>query len=51
MSEKNDLASQLAHRQALNEDDEMPRRHFNLYTEFKEFRREQIRELEKEFES
>lgn len=52
MSETNELARKLAHRQALNENEEMPRRQlkvFNPYTEFKEFTRKQIKDFEKMF--
>lgn len=52
MSETNELAAKLAHRQALNENEEMPRRQmtvFNPYTEFKEFSRKQIKDFEKMF--
>ncbi|XP_015759901.1 PREDICTED: EF-hand domain-containing protein D2-like [Acropora digitifera] len=52
MSETNELSSKLAHRQALNEDENLPRRQlkvFNPYTEFKEFTRKQIKDFEKMF--
>lgn len=52
MSETNELANKLARRQALNENEEMPRRQlqvFNPYTEFKEFTRKQIKDFEKMF--
>lgn len=54
MSETDELARKLAHRQALNEDEEMPRRQlkvFNPYTEFKEFTRKQIKDFEKMFKT
>ena len=47
-----ELADKLARRQALNENEDMPRRQvqvFNPYTEFKEFTRHQIKEFEKKF--
>lgn len=52
MSETDELAKKLAHRQALNEDEDLPRRQlkvFNPYTEFKEFTRKQIKEFESMF--
>ena len=52
MSETEELARKLAHRQALNENEDMPRRQlkvFNPYTEFKEFSRKQIKDFEKMF--
>lgn len=52
MSETNELANKLARRQALNEDEDAPRRQlkvFNPYTEFKEFTRKQIKDFEKMF--
>ena len=52
MSETDELSSKLAHRQALNEDENLPRRQlkvFNPYTEFKEFSRKQIKDFEKMF--
>ncbi|CAH3038133.1 unnamed protein product [Porites lobata] len=54
MSETDELARKLAHRQALNENEEMPRRQlkvFNPYTEFKEFTRKQIKDFEKMFKT
>ena len=52
MSETEELAGKLARRQALNEDENQPRRQikvFNPYTEFKEFSRKQIKDFEKMF--
>lgn len=52
MSETDELAAKLNRRQALNEDEDMPRRQmkvFNPYTEFKEFTRKQIKDFEKMF--
>ena len=52
MSETDELAGKLARRQALNEDENVPRRQmkvFNPYTEFKEFSRKQIKDFEKMF--
>ncbi|PFX23838.1 EF-hand domain-containing protein D2-like [Stylophora pistillata] len=54
MSETDELANKLARRQALNEDEEMPRRQlqvFNPFTEFKEFTRKQIKDFEKMFKT
>ena len=54
MSETDELAAKLNRRQALNEDEEMPRRQmkvFNPYTEFKEFTRKQIKDFEKMFKT
>lgn len=54
MSETEELAGKLARRQALNEDENIPRREvkvFNPYTEFKEFTRKQIKEFEKMFKT
>merc|ERR1711872_277324 len=54
MSETEELANKLARRQALNEDEDMPRRQvkvFNPYTEFKEFTRKQIKDFEKMFKT
>lgn len=54
MSETDELAAKLSRRQALNEDEEMPRRQmkvFNPYTEFKEFTRKQIKDFEKMFKT
>lgn len=52
MSETDELAAKLNRRQALNENEDMPRRQmkvFNPYTEFKEFTRKQIKDFEKMF--
>ena len=52
MSETNELAAKLNRRQAMNENEDMPRRQmtvFNPYTEFKEFTRKQIKDFEKMF--
>lgn len=49
-----ELSEKLAHRQALNEDENLPRRQvavFNPYTEFKEFTRKQIKDFEKIFKT
>jgi len=54
MSETDELAAKLSRRQALNENEEMPRRQmkvFNPYTEFKEFTRKQIKDFEKMFKT
>ncbi|KXJ09143.1 EF-hand domain-containing protein D2 [Exaiptasia diaphana] len=49
MSETNELAAKLAHRNKLNDDESAPRRQiavFNPYIEFKEFSRKQIKNFE-----
>ncbi|XP_046850874.1 EF-hand domain-containing protein D2-like [Xenia sp. Carnegie-2017] len=52
MSETEELAQKLARRNQINEGEDVPRQHFevfNPYTEFKEFSRKQIKDFEKMF--